>query len=511
MNEEEVWWALHTGEGDCHSRSALLQGWIGIEGRRLVVSSLSTDRETIDLARLVDLLKDRRAAAQLYAFVGLMNEADRIVLLQDNRPLWLGSVEQTKQCRFIDGNSKRTEEFLVRKVRWDEQMEGTNEEFRLVDLLHNEQKWQGERLKDEVQKQLSEMFSEKYTRGEIPNIEALSVARTVQVSCDNQPFAGVDLWLKKMEKRANWAYLQGLLRTDLRLVDSDTDVQRVSSSAKQEHVDTSQVSTPDMRRMFLSKMPMVYEQLLADRTTHNKIIWANETHQPLDPERYKATAEVDIQAILDDVIVPRFAKSKADQQGRTKSNAEVFTPLWVIEKQNDTLDKEDLDLRTYIEQTWLEVACGEGPYMVTRYHMDSGKQIPLGERTGFVDRKLQRINQEATNIEEWRELVRSAFKSSYGFEKNGDSLLLARENLLCSYWDYHCHKWNDVPSVEEVTVIAKIISYNIFQMDGLTKTVPLSDRTASQVVKQAAESRKPTNRGIPVQVMNWKTGQMERF
>jgi hypothetical protein len=68
--------------------------------------------------------------------------------------------------------------------------------------------------------------------------------------------------------------------------------------------------------------------------------------------------------------------------------------------------------------------------MATRYDMGTGEIIPLAERVGFIDRKLSRINAEVTDKAEWQRLVELAYKASYGFEWNGDSLLLARENLL---------------------------------------------------------------------------------
>ncbi|WP_281772316.1 hypothetical protein [Haemophilus parahaemolyticus] len=113
--------------------------------------------------------------------------------------------------------------------------------------------------------------------------------------------------------------------------------------------------------------------------------------------------------------------------------------------------------------------------MATRYDMGTGKILPINEREGFVDRKLKRISSEVNDKSEWHSLAVLAYQASYGFEWNGDSLLLARENLLYTYRDYYLEKWQEEPSFDNFKYIAEIISYNIFQMDGIKYIIPLSD------------------------------------
>jgi hypothetical protein len=209
------------------------------------------------------------------------------------------------------------------------------------------------------------------------------------------------------------------------------------------------------------------------------------------------------------------------KKNRTKTKAEVFTPPWVVKKQNDAIDidyKAD-DLETYIRRKWLEITCGEAPYMASRYDMGTGEPIPLDKRVGFVDRKLARINAEVSDKAEWQRLVELAFKASYGFEWNGDSLLLARENLLLTYSDYYIAKWGEQPIHGLLDNIAKIISYNVFQMDGLTCTIPLSQKKVQVKNKQPAlfdcdGEKKIEWKIIPgkrVKIMNWDTNKMEYF
>ena len=178
------------------------------------------------------------------------------------------------------------------------------------------------------------------------------------------------------------------------------------------------------------------------------------------------------------------------------------------------------ELETYVKRKWLEITCGEGPYMATRYDMETGEIVPLDERVGFVDRKLKRINAEVEDKAEWQRLVEEAYKSSYGFEWSGDSLLLARENLLYTYRDYYFAKWLEEPLYGLFEDIAKIISYNIFQMDGLKYIIPLSEKREKVESYQLSlfdyDDAEPAEEwiikpGKRVKLMNWETNKMEYF
>lgn len=234
-----------------------------------------------------------------------------------------------------------------------------------------------------------------------------------------------------------------------------------------------------------ASMPRVLEILLLDRTTSTphavqNIIWANDNYKQYGANVYAATAQITPELITGDkgnLIIPRALKTDVLQKMRTKTKAEVFTPTWMVKKQNDAIDIDFRcdDVETYARRKWLEITCGEAPYMVTRYDMATGELIAIADRVGFIDRKLARINSEVADKAEWQRLVELVYKSSYGFEWNGDSLLLARENLLYTYRDYYIEKWGEPLIYGLFEDIAKIISYNIFQMDGLTYTIPLSE------------------------------------
>ncbi len=176
--------------------------------------------------------------------------------------------------------------------------------------------------------------------------------------------------------------------------------------------------------------------LLKDRTTKKSIVWATHSYELLG----KGFAPSDritpsrVTGNYANLIQPRSEKSKYEQKDRTKIRAEVFTPTWLVAKQNGYVESElgSLSLEEYVDLRWLEITCGEAPYMVTRYDTVTGEEIPLSERVGFVDRKLQRISREVSDEVTFYELVKKAYRASYGYEYQGDSLLLARENLLAS-------------------------------------------------------------------------------
>ena len=276
-----------------------------------------------------------------------------------------------------------------------------------------------------------------------------------------------------------------------------------------------------------NSMPEILDILLIDRTTTtpkkiNNIIWAIDNYQKYGFKQYAPTAQITAELItgaMDDLIKPRALKSKDLKKERTKSKAEVFTPSWIVKKQNDAVDENYMDdsLEKYVSRKWLEITCGEAPYMVSRYEMETGELIPIEERVGFVDSKLKRINKEVSDKAEWQRLVELAYQSSYGFEWSGDSLLLARENLLYTYRDYYVDKWHEEPLLSLFLRIANIISYNVFQMDGLKYIIPLSERIKRIENYQLSLFDDETSEefevipGKRVKIMNWETNKMEYF
>ena len=219
--------------------------------------------------------------------------------------------------------------------------------------------------------------------------------------------------------------------------------------------------------------------LLKDRTTNKNIVWASPSYEGMGKT---FCADQPIKKILiigpyDSIIQPRVEKNKRNQELRTRKRGEVFTPPWLVDKQVSIVLDEigDISFESFIALRWLELACGEGPYIVTRYDSITGDIIPVEKRVGFLDRKLQKIAEQTNTEKEFIKWSKMAYESSYGYELQGDSLLLARENLLLSFCEYYDYKFGKLPTMKVVKQIATIISYNIFQMNGLTKKTPYSD------------------------------------
>ena len=257
--------------------------------------------------------------------------------------------------------------------------------------------------------------------------------------------------------------------------------------------------------------------LLKDRTTKKNIVWATHSYELLG----KGFAPSDritpsrVTGTYANLIQPRSEKSKYEQKDRTKIRAEVFTPTWLVEKQNGYVEAEleALDLGDYIQVRWLEITCGEAPYMITRYDTVTGEEIPLSERVGFVDRKLQRISREVSDETTFYELVKDAYRASYGYEYQGDSLLLARENLLATFEDYYLAKTGNQPTLEQKKEIATIISYNVFQMDGLKKISPYSatQEQSQQLSLFSDELEVEEVEESKTQIKDWKKNKMIGF
>lgn len=243
--------------------------------------------------------------------------------------------------------------------------------------------------------------------------------------------------------------------------------------------------------------------LLKDQTTGKNIIWAA-TDYILLGEDYAPGREILSHLITDgcsNLIQPRIAKASGQQAQRKKDKAEVFTPAWVCNEQNNLVDEawfgrknifnsstdhgwqlieekvifpdeKGHTWKDYVDARRLEITCGEAPYLVSRYDVVSGEMIDLQARIGMLDRKLRVVNENIDDETDWLKWTERAFQSIYGYEYQGDSLLLARENLLFTFIDNMIFKLDREPTRQELRKIAVIISWNLWQMDGFTNCVP---------------------------------------
>ena len=69
-------------------------------------------------------------------------------------------------------------------------------------------------------------------------------------------------------------------------------------------------------------------------------------------------------------------------------------------------------------------------------------------------------------------------RANKGFDSQGDNVFLTRESVFLSFCEYYTERWHRQPHRDAVLKAAEIISWNIWQMDGLNFNVPNSDRDA---------------------------------
>ena len=82
--------------------------------------------------------------------------------------------------------------------------------------------------------------------------------------------------------------------------------------------------------------------LLQDKTTKKNIIWATTSYADKGPE-YQDTKQIQIGLLtgLNPIdLQPRVLKSLEEQQSRTKSKTEIFTPGFIINNMNNYLDED---------------------------------------------------------------------------------------------------------------------------------------------------------------------------
>ena len=246
---------------------------------------------------------------------------------------------------------------------------------------------------------------------------------------------------------------------------------------------------------------VVLKSLLQDKTTKKNIIFATNVYTKNDAtmnEKTQITVDL-LKGFGSGVIQPRVSKSMEKQAERTRSKAEVFTPSWICNKMNNHCDTEwfgvdglfnteveqgwkvnpekipfanDKDWQKYVDSKRLEITCGEAPYIVSRYDASTGEIIKISERIGILDRKLRVVNENTQTEKEWIKWTIRAYQSVYGYEFQGDNLLIARINLLVTFVDYMQERWNRVPTDAELRKVANIIVWNIWQMDGITGSIP---------------------------------------
>ena len=258
------------------------------------------------------------------------------------------------------------------------------------------------------------------------------------------------------------------------------------------------------------------EKMLIDKTTGGHILWGTDEYEEKG-NSYKKGREMERNTILPrelGIIKTRARKVFEEQAGRTKKHGEVFTPLHICNRMIDHIDNEWFGVENpaedtgqdtvrffcdtkkspaaYIDSKRLEITCGEAPYLVQRYDPETGEMIPIAERKGILDRKLHVVSAVSKTKDEWEKLAERAFQSVYGYEFQGDSLLIARINLIKTFMEFYRNRWESPPPLSIIQKTANIITWNLWQMDGLTGTIPwLKEEREGPSLFETEEEIKP--------------------
>lgn len=259
--------------------------------------------------------------------------------------------------------------------------------------------------------------------------------------------------------------------------------------------------------------------LLKDHASGHGIIWATDDYKdlggnflfgdPIFPDALFGNGN--------SLILPRVLKNTVLKGSRTRQKAEVFTPSWVCNRQinlvddawferSDVFNHETLDGWTvnpdriafpnqkgktwdkYVDARRLEIACGEAPYLTSRYDMVSGQRIELAQRIGLLDRKLRVVGENTDIPQDWFFWALRAAEACYGYEWQGDSLFLARENLLLTVMDYYLGRFGFALDNGQQRQVANRLSWNLWQMDALRGVIPGSCRTEEQWVEENVQT-----------------------
>ena len=301
----------------------------------------------------------------------------------------------------------------------------------------------------------------------------------------------------------------------------------------------------------------VLDTLLKDKSTGKNIIWATDPPEELQTVMYEPVtdrSQITTQQLgltHYEVVLPRMMKQTDTQQQRTRKKGEVFSPAWVCNKMNNALDADwfrglgaeesagqfTVELPQgwqtvetpvqfpacggktpawvqYVQSRRLEVTCGEAPFLASRYDAATGEMIPVARRIGILDRKLRVVSENAATEDEWRKYATHAVQSTYGYEYQGDNLLLARVNLLLTYAEHLQARWQRKPTKEELQPIANIISWNLWQMDGLRLSVPggkpqpETEQLDLFSMFGTVEEQTPA---VSCKVKNWRSNKTQNF
>ena len=226
------------------------------------------------------------------------------------------------------------------------------------------------------------------------------------------------------------------------------------------------------------KLYKYISKLVIDRTTDKEIIFGTDSY---DCDAREPMTEESVRVLLESrELSPRVYKSLQKQKARTKDKAEVFTPSWVCNEMINMCEPPK-DWKKLVSSTWLEITCGEAPYITSNYDTVSGEDIEIDKRIGILDRKLSAINKNIDDKKEWTRWTKTAMKSVYGYEFQGDNLFIARVNVIRCFISFYVDKWGKQPDKKLLDEIVDIVLWNFWQMDGLKDVIPFTNNTYAKI------------------------------
>ena len=294
-----------------------------------------------------------------------------------------------------------------------------------------------------------------------------------------------------------------------------------------------------------SPVAEVLDILLEDKTTKRGIIWATDSYQAMG-EGFHDKNSITKECLLlhGDLIQPRIEKDARIQAARTRRKAEVFTPAWLCNLMNNEADalwferchvfnreredgtwtataekiafSEEGEWKRYVDSRRLEITCGEAPFLVSPYDTSTGFLIePLQGRVGILDRKLRVVDENTTDEGEWVEWALRGVEACYGYEYQGDNLLIARINVLTTFVDYFRARWRREPELKLLRKVANRIAWNLWQMDGLKDTIPLGKPYESfrqlSIFDEKEKIESEEYEALPAKIFNWRRGRSLAF
>ena len=243
--------------------------------------------------------------------------------------------------------------------------------------------------------------------------------------------------------------------------------------------------------------------LLGDMTTGKNIYMGNgETEEDFySPVTLERTKE----------FLHRWEKTRKEQDKRKANKAEVYTPYACVKKMTD-LFWDDPGVRK-LSSTYLEITCGEAPFITTLRDMQDGRLIPPDERVGILDRKLAEADRLAETDSDFLPLAYLALTSVYGYEFQGDNLFFGRCNVMTCFLEAYERRYKASAPAWVVNEAAEVVRWNFWQMDGLSCRLPIYGKNGEglhhcKTKKAKEEWLKGTTQCM---IKDWDTGEIGPF